>query len=125
MSSTTPDLSMVTNVQTRMLLEGFYALPDLLTLAKEKAGATGDPYPEQETLRKEYDAKKVAYRASMPFRHRAKCKSGEHPVAAMQYTLVDPARKLSVELWEVDIHEAQVHGAALPDAAVKFLEGLK
>ena len=118
-------LQRVKDARMRQLLERFYALPDLLALAKEKSSPNGDPYPEQERLSKEYNGKQLAYRLSMPQRHRAKCKSGEHPVAAIQYTLADPRHGTRVQLWEVDIHEALVHGAVLPEPVAKFLEGLK
>lgn len=118
-------LQRVKDTRMRQVLERFYALPDLLALAKGKSSSNGDPYPEQERLSKEYNGKQLAYLLSMPYRHRAQCKSGEHPVAAIQYTLVDPRQGSRVQLWEVDIHEALIHGAPLPEPVAKFLEGLK
>lgn len=122
-SANSPDLSHVTDTRTRTLLMRLYAMPDLLSMAKENVGPSGDPYPFQEQLRKEYDSRKASYRASMPYRHRPKCKSGDHTVAAIQYTLVDPAKKRSVEMWESDLHEVLFHGAALPHDVAVFLEG--
>jgi len=114
----------VKDAPSRSALERFYALPDLLMLAKEKMGANGDPYPAQARLAKEYGDKKRAYRMSMPHRHLAECKSGEHSVAAVEYTLVDTAHTARVVVWEVDIHETLEHGVPLPAALIQFLNGV-
>jgi len=52
------------------------------------------------------------------------CQSGEHTVASIKYTLVDPAHNARVALWEAERHEAQAHDAGLPTLVGTFLERL-
>jgi hypothetical protein len=108
---------------TRKLLQRFYRLPDLFAAAR--TAKPDNIYAEQDALAKRYDELKKPYRLYLPYRTPAKpCKSGEHNTAMARHTLVDPARKQKVELWEADIHEALAHGAALPFNAAEFLERL-
>lgn len=111
-----------TNTSTTWLAR-YDQLPDLYALAR--ASGAKDVHAEQERLAREHDAQKKPYRLSMPYRNPGQpCKSGEHHVAMIRYTLVNPARNERAELWEAELHEAKVHGAALPEAVVKFLERL-
>lgn len=106
-----------------MLIERLRQLPDLLDVAV--ARKTLDRYAELERLKQEYDAAQKPYRFSMPYRNPGHaCKSGEHHVAMIKHTLVNPARKERVELWEAEWHEAEAHGAALPEAVAAFLRHL-
>lgn len=108
---------------SRAALARFSHLPDLLGMAQVRAPE--DVYAEQLRLAHALDAEKKPYRLSMPFRNPPRpCRSGAHTTASVKYTLVDPARNAKVELWEAELHEAQVHGAMLPARIVEFLEDL-
>lgn len=109
--------------RTRMQLERYFRLPDLLNIARESG--TKDLYAEQERLAREHDTQKRPYRLSMPYRNPGRpCQSGTHVVATVKYSLVNPVRNEKAELWEAELHEAQAHGAALPAPVAAFLERL-
>jgi hypothetical protein len=116
-------LSQSDTTSLQALLARYDRLPDL----REIARASGkDLYTEQERLAREHDALKKPYRLTMPYRNPGgPCKSGAHTVAMMKHTLVNPAHNERVELWEMEMHEAREHGAALPPAAAAWLARLK
>ncbi len=107
----------------KQALERFNRLPDLTAVAR--ANDTRDIYAEQNRLARDYDARKKPYRVSVPYRNPARpCKSGQHSVASIKHTLVNPVRNERAELWEADLHEAQAHGAALPATVLAFFDNL-
>ncbi len=113
-------LAATTREQPRMHLDRLRGLPDLSAVARERG--TSDAYAELERLKRAHDAAKTPYRYSTPYRNPPRpCKSGTHTVASIQHTLVNPARNENVTLWEADLHEAEVHGASLPETVVMFL----
>lgn len=104
-------------------LKRYNQLPDLYKFAH--ASGAKDIHAEQDRLARAYDLKKIPYRLSMPYRHPARlCQSGEHTVAEIKYTLVDPVHNARVDLWEAELHAAQVHDAGLPTLVASFLECL-
>lgn len=118
-----PPVAAATPGEPRMHLDRLNRLPDLTVAAR--ASGTTDMYAELERLKRAHDAAKTPHRYSMPYRNPPRpCKSGAHSVPAVRHTLVNPARGESVELWEADLHEAEVHGARLPEMVVMFLEHL-
>lgn len=115
--------AVVAQEHTRKLLERFYRLPDLFAAAR--TAKTKDIYAEQDIQAKRYDEMKKPYRLYLPYRTPGKpCKSGEHTTAMARHTLIDPAGRQKVELWEADIHDALEHGAALPTNAAELLDRL-
>lgn len=108
---------------TQALLARYDRLPDLLSLAR--AGGARDLHAVQVRLAREHDSLNKPYRLSMPYRRPPQpCRSGEHQVPSIKYTLVNPARNERVELWAAELHEAQTHGAPLPAAVAALLSHL-
>lgn len=112
------------SVAKNALLIKLFRLPDLFAFARDKGAV--DLHLEQKNLMREYDQLAIPYRYSMPYRHPGQpCKNNTHDsVPVIRHALVDPQRKLQVVLWEAELHEANEHGAALPQAVVQFLAQL-
>jgi hypothetical protein len=100
------------------LLATFDALIDLSTLAHQRGAP--DVYALTDTLARGFPR---PYRTAMPYRSPPRpCSTGEHRVAVVRYTLIDPTRGgAEVELQGSALHEVRDHGAAFPKDVAEFL----
>lgn len=107
------------------LLAKLDVLPDLL--ARARAAAPDDPYPEQERLAAEYRKAGRPFKLSMPYRHPDRCPVCWRSLPAVRIELVDPrtSPERRAELWERDVHAAREHGTPLPEGIRAFLERLE
>lgn len=97
-------------------------LPDLLTLARERAQG-GDAYALLPKLEAEYRQAGKPFQKTTVFRSQEQCKSGEHTFTRTTLDLVD-AKGATVKTTGLIRHEIEQHKAPFPADLAAFLGNL-
>ena len=101
------------------ILDIFDRIPDLLAMAREEVGASGDVYRQQNVLRSTFQEQQRPYRWSMPMRHFLECPVCGKEMTDVRHELGDGTN--TVKLDSGSVHEAREHDIPFPPAVEAFL----